>query len=305
MRHPVACGSRTSTGGFRSPWGAAPVTTRNHALLSLTVPAAAAVAAILVGCVLVAGELQSLVLTFATQRTVEVGETLEIHSAVYPEKVELRGVLVRVAGRLIVAEGAALPASVDVAAVNQDVDSGRVRFRFKLSVEVAEDGTFSAIKRYRKDIAAGTLQTVSVTPRGAAIPNGSQITVCVDLARSAEALSGLSCPAQDPSSGGQGNLFVVKVLDNSFEPRRLRVEPGDTVRWVLEGSATDHTTTEMEMRWDSGFAFTQTGSFFEWTPTEAHRDQTFGYSCVTHRTCCAMTGSIQVGANAPDPGDGY
>lgn len=270
----------------------------------IAVAAVLAAAAVLAGCLLIAGQFHNLTLTFATQRAVEADEALEVHSSVYSEELKLRKFFVRIAGLLIPAEGADMPSSIDVSAVNEDLETGKVLLRFKMSVKVSADGSFSAVKRYRKDIPAGTLQTVTVTPRGAGIPNGSQITVCVDAVKSRGDLADRPCIADDPS-GGSGDVFTVRILDNRFDPSLVRVDPGDTVRWLLEGSATNHTVTEMEMVFDSGLTLTQSGSSFEWTATEAHRDQTFGYACVTHQGCCQMTGSIQVGRDAPDPGDGY
>lgn len=256
------------------------------------------------GCLLIAGEFQSLTLAFAIQRSVAEGESLEVHSAVYPHEVKLRKYFVRIAGRVVPANGSPLPTTVEVSAVNEDLASGKVALRFKMSVEMEPDGSFSAVKRYKRDIAPGTLQTVTIEPRGGGIPVGSEVKVCVDVVRSKGDLEGRPCVAAQPPAAG-GNVFTVRVLDNSFEPKLVQVSPGDTVRWVLEGSLTNHTTTEMDMIWDSGFAFTRNGAFFEWTPTEDHRDKTFGYACVTHQDCCQMTGSIQVGEDAPNPDDRY
>jgi plastocyanin len=95
------------------------------------------------------------------------------------------------------------------------------------------------------------------------------------------------------------------VLDNRFDPQRVSIEPGTTVRWVNRGTTGDHTTTEMSMEWDSGFVFLGPGDTFEHTFTQDDDGMTFEYSCVTHKTCCAMQGSVRVGANAPPPAPGY
>lgn len=115
---------------------------------------------------------------------------------------------------------------------------------------------------------------------------------------------GTSAPTLPPPPPAP-NIVTIDVLDNSFDPKQVQVQPGTTVRWVLQGNAPNHTTTEMATTWDSGFTLVNPGDFFEHTFTEADDNQTFEYSCVTHKDCCEMQGSIQVGQNAPPPTPGY
>ncbi len=102
-----------------------------------------------------------------------------------------------------------------------------------------------------------------------------------------------------------GGPVVISIVDNAFSPRSPVISPGQTVRWVLDGMDPTHTTTAMNGSWDSGFVFNAQGNFYERTFPATETGRTFEYSCVTHRDSDAMQGSIRVGADAPDPQDGY
>ena len=114
-------------------------------------------------------------------------------------------------------------------------------------------------------------------------------------------------------SGSGGNsptapmprTLTVQILDFRFEPKQLTINPGDTVRWVLAGSDATHTSTSVEMVWDSEFVFLESGDSFEWTSTLNDAAQTFEYGCRTHTESHDMKGSIRVGENAPPPSPGY
>lgn len=117
------------------------------------------------------------------------------------------------------------------------------------------------------------------------------------------------------SSGGGGggggtpttptNRIIISIVDNAFSPQSPIVQPGTTVRWVMDGMDPTHTTTEMGGTWDSGFVFNAQGNFYERTFTSGENGRTFQYFCITHQVSDQMQGSIRVGANAPDPPDGY
>lgn len=112
---------------------------------------------------------------------------------------------------------------------------------------------------------------------------------------------GGSTPTAPPSV----NRVIISIVDNAFEPQSPVISPGDTVRWVLDGMNPSHTVTEMGGTWDSGFVFNAQGNFYERTFPTSEAGQTFQYFCITHQVSDAMQGSIRVGANAPDPPDGY
>ena len=97
---------------------------------------------------------------------------------------------------------------------------------------------------------------------------------------------------------------VVNVSDDSYDPKSVVINPGDTVQWVLKpGSVTTHTVTDVGGKFDSGFAFTASGMTFQRRFTET--DSTFNYSCSTHKDCCGMKGSVLVGEAAPPADKGY
>lgn len=110
--------------------------------------------------------------------------------------------------------------------------------------------------------------------------------------------------APPPPPPGGGNVVEVRVIDNAFDPQSVTIQPGDTVRWVLRGSMTNHTTTEQNGLWDSGFVFTQPGATFQRTFPQNESGETFLYHCVTH-VALGMRGSVRVGANSPPPPPGY
>ncbi|MGH9465502.1 MAG: plastocyanin/azurin family copper-binding protein [Thermoanaerobaculia bacterium] len=109
-------------------------------------------------------------------------------------------------------------------------------------------------------------------------------------------------PPPPPPGGG---VTIVRIVDNAFQPVSATIAPGDTVRWVLEqGSMTNHTTTEVNGRWDSGFVFTSAGATFERTFPANENGQTLLYRCLTH-VALGMQGSVRVGTNSPPPPPGY
>lgn len=98
---------------------------------------------------------------------------------------------------------------------------------------------------------------------------------------------------------------VVQVRDNSFDPQDVAINPGDTVRWVMAGSAAGHTVTDQGGAFDSGFVFSHAGDSFTHTFTAADDGHTFAYRCTSHYACCRMAGAVRVGAAAPPPPAGY
>lgn len=111
--------------------------------------------------------------------------------------------------------------------------------------------------------------------------------------------------APPPSPPPSNDVVEITVDDNFFEPKRVTIEPGQTVRWILRGGETNHTATARDGEFDSGFRFTSQGATFEHTFDASDDGQTFEYRCDSHQACCQMQGSIRVGENAPPPDPGY
>ena len=251
---------------------------------------------------------QSLVLHFQLTEAIGVGQFSNVYVAVYPNKVEkLKKRWIKISGKLVASEGGGLPPSVVVQAVAEDVDTGQTLFKIKLTVDIKQDGTFSAKKKMRRNIPAGIMQTIKIKPQGSALEAGTEVWLCVDLfQKKSHANNSSDCGAESsPPPPGGGNVVIVSIVDFAFSPQQVNIQPGDTVRWVLDGNNLSHTTTAMAGTWDSGFVFNVQGASFERTFPPAEDGQTFQYFCVTHQASHQMQGSVLVGENAPDPDDGY
>lgn len=116
---------------------------------------------------------------------------------------------------------------------------------------------------------------------------------------------GSSSTPTSPTAPVPPNTITIQVLDFEFVPRSVTIDAGQTVRWVFNGQDMTHTSTAMDMTWDSQFAFQQVGDAFEWTSSADDDGKTFEYSCRTHDNSHDMKGSIRVGDNAPAPAPGY
>ncbi len=107
-----------------------------------------------------------------------------------------------------------------------------------------------------------------------------------------------------PTEPTGGKTVVVTISDDTYDPRSVTINPGDTVQWVLKaGSLTTHTVTDTGGKFDSGFVFTAAGMTFQRKFTDVNA--TYNYSCTTHKDCCNMKGSVRVGENSPPPDKGY
>jgi len=97
-------------------------------------------------------------------------------------------------------------------------------------------------------------------------------------------------------------VVVVQVTDNTYSPRSITINPGDTVRWEWGGPSTIHTVTARDGSWDSGTVFTGQGASFSRRFDIAG---TYEYSCQAHSVCCLMRGSVRVGGGSPPPDPTY
>lgn len=107
-------------------------------------------------------------------------------------------------------------------------------------------------------------------------------------------------------SGGSTTHEVAMITQGSeyiFDPIGLHVEPGDTVRWVIEsgahsatayaednGGASERRIPEGADAWNSG-VLAETGAEFEYTFEE---EGTYDYFCIPHKTL-GMVGRIVCG----------
>lgn len=128
------------------------------------------------------------------------------------------------------------------------------------------------------------------------------LTLAASLAASSCGGGGGNGSGGSPTEPRPQQVHVVQVKDNSYEPKSLTIEPGNTVRWVFSGTDRTHTVTALNGAFDSGTTFTASGATYE------RRFDTVGtwdYSCQAHKQCCLMQGSVRVGSSAPPPTPGY
>jgi plastocyanin len=81
--------------------------------------------------------------------------------------------------------------------------------------------------------------------------------------------------------------YDVMIFDNYFDPSIIRIQPGQTIRWMNMGSRT-HTTTSNDGYWDSGMLSTGQNFFFTF-----NNEGVFDYHCEMHPLI--MLGTVIVG----------
>jgi plastocyanin len=111
-------------------------------------------------------------------------------------------------------------------------------------------------------------------------------------------LAALLCVLSLPQSAVAGTSNVA-ALERTFEPRRLHIEPGDTVVWETSGFRTHTVTSDERGLFNSGDI--QAGEIFT---RRFNREGRFPYFCRYHgaRGGVGMSGRIVVGD--PEPPDG-
>ncbi len=157
------------------------------------------------GCVLIPDPAARRPVEIAVRLPASLDEGAErvVASWLVPAKVELAGRFVQLSGRLerparAGQQQAALPRQVVVRATVLSSETGRVRKRFRLALTRTPDDAFRGAKLFARSLAAGSLVTVSVEPLGAALPAGTGLTVCLDMARrKTEFRAFASCAAGD------------------------------------------------------------------------------------------------------------
>src|SRR5262245_24754805 len=77
----------------------------------------------------------------------------------------------------------------------------------------------------------------------------------------AASLAAYSCGGGGGGNGGgsptdppprPAQVHTVTIRENSYEPKSITIEPGDTVRWVFSGIDPNHTVTAVNGAFDSG-----------------------------------------------------
>jgi plastocyanin len=116
-------------------------------------------------------------------------------------------------------------------------------------------------------------------------------------------LAGCKSSSPAPAMPPVPKTVTVNILDNSYDPKSVQLNVGDTIHWVLVGADPGHTVTALSGAFDSGFIFMQPGDTFDRVFNQGN--VTFEYSCQSHKACCAMQGSVLVGSMPPPPMIGY
>jgi len=254
-----------------------------------------AVALTTTGCLLVFedGGFQSISLHFSLDREIPADEVFDVEVLVHPNAIGTRRKFAQISGMLMAPEGEELPGEIELLVLTES-DNGRLVERIRKSVEIREDGGFKESQRLRRDIPAGATQTVTIEPREVAVPRGTKVWLCLDVVEARGDLQDLiDCSVSGVTDPGE--VVVVEVVDNAFRPQLVQIEPGETVRWVFNGSNTNHSVTAVDASlFDSGFIFRTPGDFFELTfgPDQANRR--IEYFCRSHRAF-QMEGAVEVG----------
>ena len=134
------------------------------------------------------------------------------------------------------------------------------------------------------------------------------------LTKGGLALAGLALPPlahpRLSGAGGAGTVVEIRMRSDDrgaevwFDPIGVRIEPGQTVRWIMASPGNPHTTTAYHPRnanhslripevaepWDSGFLINPGDRFEVTLPVEGVYD----YFCLPHEAA-GMVGRIVVG----------
>ena len=170
------------------------------------------------GCALVfsGNDFQRLKTFFKLTEALAQGEATVVHTWFFPAKVGVKKRWVEVSGRATAPEGGTLPARATVVARFEDLDSGKKLQTVTLKLKFAGDGSFSAKKKIKKDVAAGSLMMVTIMPVGGDLEVGTELTMCVDLAASKGDLKKL--PACAAGGGNSGPATLTELQTDIFTP---------------------------------------------------------------------------------------
>lgn len=167
------------------------------------------------------GELQTLNVAFKLDQAVATNEEKPLQILVFPEAVKVGKRWVQLSGRLTSPGSGKLPKQIQVEATIQKLQGGQTVQTIKFKLKVADDGTFKANKKVKKNLAANDMMTVTVKPSGGSIAKNTEITLCVDLVQNKGDLDGLPICVEGNPDSGQGNSNSVtfsSIQNDIFTP---------------------------------------------------------------------------------------
>ncbi|MCP4202620.1 MAG: hypothetical protein GY769_11880 [bacterium] len=149
---------------------------------------------------------------FKLTETLTKGQATLIHTWFFPASVKLKKRWVEVSGVATAPAGGTLPATATVVAKFEDMNTGRQQQKVTLKLKIKADGTFSARKKIKKDISADSLMMVTLMPAGNDLEEGTELTLCVDLAENKGALKSIP----ECAAGGGGGAATLTALQNDI-----------------------------------------------------------------------------------------
>ncbi len=154
---------------------------------------------------------------FTLTQALGAGEATLVHSWFFPTELKVRKRWVRVSGQVIAPEEQTPPASITVEARFEDVETGKQQARVSIKVRIAEDGTFSASKKLKKNIASDSLMMVTVEPDNLDLEEGTALALCVDLVATKKDLGSIpDCLEPEDNGAGQPEPVTLTQLQTSL-----------------------------------------------------------------------------------------
>lgn len=160
------------------------------------------------------GVFQTLQLIFKLNETIAAGDSDLVQSVVFPDSAKFKNTWVQVSGRL--GGSGNFPRQVKLEARFEDVQTGKLGQRIQLTLTIGNDGTFKASKKIRKNVKAGEMMMVSLSPIGSSLEKSTTITLCVDVVKKKGDLRSL--PACGGAGGGGNQVTFTSLQNDIFTP---------------------------------------------------------------------------------------
>lgn len=183
------------------------------------------------------------------EHPLEQGERRLVASWVAPSRMRLADRLLQLSGRIEGAPGAELPGRLAVRAEIRDLESGKLRRKFRLIVDRTLENGFRVAKKLPRSLDGGGLVEVTVEPVASDLPEGTRLSVCLDLVRKRNQLRSFpSCAAGGSAttlSGIQASVFsgrcaVSGCHDRATAEQGLILEAGESYSRLINVNAVQY-----------------------------------------------------------------